>query len=128
MFRKDLITAEIDKLAQVLARIMGLKVEGSLAEANQLLAETLETSFKLPNGILAQNDIVAFKNWLNETDLTAEKLDSLSEFLYYELGSSAERNQLIAPKLDLIYQLLIEKHKVVHLVNFHRKQIIQQYL
>jgi len=128
MYRKDLITAEIKRLAQVLARIMGLKLEGDLLKANQLLNETLETSFKLSPTILEDNDIAAFEKWLNETDLPAEKLDSLSEFLYYELGISAERNALIAPRLNLIYKVLAEKHKIVHLVNFHRQEIIQQYL
>jgi len=128
MYRKDLITAEVERLAQVLARIMGLKLEGDLLKANQLLNETLETSFKLSPTILEDNDIAAFEKWLNETDLPAEKLDSLSEFLYYELGISAERNALIAPRLNLIYKVLAEKHKIVHLVNFHRQEIIQQYL
>lgn len=128
MYRKDLITAEIERLAQVLARIMGLKLEGDLLKANQLLNETLETSFKLSPTILEDNDIAAFEKWLNETDLPAKKLDSLSEFLYYELGISAERNALIAPRLNLIYKVLAEKHKIVHLVNFHRQEIIQQYL
>ena len=128
MYRKDLITAEIERLAQVLARIMGLKLEGDLTKANELFNETIENSFKLSPAILEDSDITAFENWLNETDLPAEKLDSLSEFLYYELGISAERNALIAPRLNLIYKVLAEKHKIVHLVNFHRQEIIQQYL
>jgi len=128
MYRRDLITAEIERLAQVLARIMGLKLEGDLASANQLFNETLESSFKLTPAVLENDDIAVFEKWLNETDLPAEKLDSLSEFLYYDLGISAERNTLIAPRLNLIYKVLAEKHKIVHLVNFHRQEIIQQYL
>ncbi len=128
MYRKDLITAEIERLAQVLARIMGLKLEGDLAKANALFNETIENSFKLSPAILEDSDITAFENWLNETDLPAEKLDSLSEFLYYELGISPQRNALVAPRLNLIYKVLAEKHKIVHLVNFHRQEIIQQYL
>lgn len=128
MYRKDLITAEIERLAQVLARIMGLKLEGDLAKANELFKETIENSFKLSPAILEDSDIRAFENWLNETDLPAEKLDSFSEFLYYELGISPQRNALIAPRLNLIYKVLAEKHKIVHLVNFHRQEIIQQYL
>ncbi len=128
MYRKDLITAEIERLAQVLARIMGLKLEGDLAQAGLLFNETITNSFKLPIEILEDSDISNFKKWLAESDLSAEKLDSLSEFLYYELGISSERNALIASRLNLIYKILAEKHKVVHLVNFHRQEIIQQYL
>lgn len=128
MYRRDLLTAEIERLAQVLARIMGLKLEGDLAKAKLLFDETIATSFKLSPTVLENEDVSAFEKWLTETDLPAEKLDSLSEFFYYELGISPERNKLIAPRLNLIYKVLAEKHKIVHLVNFHRQEIIQQYL
>jgi hypothetical protein len=128
MYRRDLITAEIQKLAQVLARIMGLKLEGKLAEANQLFDETIESGFQLPKEILGNKDLVVFENWLNNSNLPPEKLDSLSEFLYYELGVSEDRNQMIAPKLNLVYQYLSDQHKIVHLVNLHRQKTIQQYI
>jgi len=128
MYRRDLITAEIQKLAQVLAKIMGLKLEGKLEEAEQLFKETIKGNFALPLEILEDENSLKFENWLNESDFPPEKLDSLSEFLYYELGVSNERNKIIAPKLNLIYQTLANKHKIVHLVNMHRQNIIQQYL
>ncbi|WP_461790038.1 hypothetical protein [Pedobacter sp.] len=128
MYRRDLITAEIERLAQVLARIMGLKLDGDFAKASDLFNETMAQSFLLPSTILDNQNLDAFKNWLTKSNLSAEKLDSLSEFLFYELGTNAERNQIIAPKLNLIYQVLAEQHKIVHLVNFHRQEIIQQYL
>lgn len=128
MYRKDLITAEIEKLAQVLARIMGLKVELKLAEATLLFEQTMENSFGLPSSILTNPSLASFEAWLNESELPAEKLDSLSEFLYYELGISDEKNRIVAPKLNLIYEQLSNKHKIVHLVNLHRQKTIQQYL
>jgi len=128
MYRKDLITAEIQKLAEVLARIMGLKLEGKFKEAQSLFNESMEKSFALPVNLLEGADLAAFEKWLNESDLAPEKLDSLSEFLYYELGISAERNLIIAPKLNLVYQFLSDRHKIVHLINLHRQKTIQQYL
>ncbi|WP_316785476.1 hypothetical protein [Pedobacter frigiditerrae] len=128
MYRRDLITAEIEKLAQVLARIMGLKLELKLDEAELLFNETMLNSFSLSNSILYNKDNSSFEKWLNESDLPAEKLDSLSEFLYYQLSTSIEQNQIIAPKLNQIYEHLSNKHKIVHLVNMHRQKIIQQYL
>jgi len=128
VYRKDLITAEIQKLAEVLAKIMGLKLEGKFAEAQNIFDETTANAFSLPKEILENQDVTAFNIWLEASELSAEKLDSLSEFLYYELGLSEERNKIIAPKLNLIYKLLSDKHKIVHLVNFHRQNNIQQYL
>lgn len=128
MYRKDLITAEIERLAQVLAKIMGLKLALKLDEAESLFQQTLEDSFGLPPLVLSNPDLASFEDWLNTNELSAEKLDSLSEFLYYELGLSESKNQLIAPKLNCIYNVLSDKHKIVHLVNLHRQKIIQQYL
>lgn len=128
MYKRDLITAEIERLAQVLARIMGLKLELKLTEAEVLFQQTLEDSFGLSEYVLSNSDISLFENWLSTTELSAEKLDSLSEFLYYELGLSESKNKLIAPKLDQIYNELANKHKIVHLVNLHRQKTIQQYL
>lgn len=128
MYRRDLITAEIQKLAQVLARIMGLKLEGKLAEASLIFDETMQSGFQLPKETLESEDLAVFEKWLKDDNLSPEKLDSLSEFLYYEMGISEERNKLIAPKLNLVYQHLSDQHKIVHLVNLHRQKTIQQYI
>lgn len=128
MFRKDLITAEIQKLAEVLAKIMGLKLEGKFDEAQSIFNEAMNNAFLLPTEILEDEDSSKFEDWINNSNLPADKLDSLSEFLYYELGVSEVRNKLIAPKLNKIYQVLADKHKIVHLVNFHRQNNIQQYI
>ncbi len=128
MYRRDLITAEIERLAQVLARIMGLKLDSKLAEAEVLFNQTLKESFGLSEEMLSGSDLAAFEDWLITSPLSAEKLDSLSEFLYYELGQSEARNKVIAPKLERIYNELSNNHKIVHLVNLHRQKTIQQYL
>ncbi len=128
MIRKDLLSAEIEKLALVLAKIMGLKLEGKLKEAEQIFNQTLKEYFHLDPEILNSYNLEEFQDWLMQTDLGPEKLDSLSEYLFYELGLSPERNAQIAAKLDLLYQELADKHKVVHLVNFHRQEILKQYL
>jgi hypothetical protein len=128
MYRKDLITAEIEKLAQILAKIMGLKLEGKLEEADQIFTATMLQNFGLQTHLLFEAEISIFEKWLQETNLSADKLDSLSEFLYYELGLSHERNQKIAPRLNLIYDQLSNQHKIVHLINLHRQKTIEQYL
>jgi hypothetical protein len=128
MYKKDLITAEIEKLAQVLAKIKDLNVALKLEDAEKLFDDTMINSFGLASEIFKNANLPLFKNWLTESNLSAEKLDSLSEFLYYELGLNSSKNQIIAPKLNMIYEQLAIKHKIVHLVNLHRQQTIQQYL
>ena len=130
MYRKDLITSEIERLAQVLARIMGLKVELKLKEAELLFEETLLSGFGLTKSLLLAIDNEPFSTWLKQADLAPEKLNTLTDFLFSELDF--ERNpiisQLYAQKLNLIYQFLVDRHQIVHLINMGRQKYIQQYI
>ncbi|MES2417011.1 MAG: hypothetical protein V4541_02425 [Bacteroidota bacterium] len=130
MYKKDLITAEIEKLAQVLAKIMGLKIELRLAAAENLFNETLLTAFGLERSLLENNDVEGFSNWLKTANLNAEKLNSLSDFLFSELDF--DNNPIIslqfAQKLNIIYQQLVNQYQIVHLINLGRQKYIQQYL
>jgi hypothetical protein len=130
MYKRDLITAEIEKLAQVLARIMGLKVELRLKEAEDLFNETLLNSFGLERNLLLDSDTTPFSAWLESSNLNAEQLNSLGDFLFSDLDF--EQNpinaQLFAQKLNLVYQCLADKHQTVHLINMGRQKYIQQYI
>lgn len=130
MYRKDLITAEIERLAQVLARIMGLKVELRLKEAEIIFDETLLAGFGLPKSLLLDVDVEPFLAWLEQANLAPEKLNTLTDFLFSELDF--ERNPIIsqfyAQKLNLIYQFLVDRHQIVHLINMGRQKYIQQYI
>lgn len=130
MYRKDLITAEIEKLAQVLAKIIGLKVELKFKEAEELLDETLSSSFGLEKSLLLEIDIEPFSNWLKNSNLNAEKLNALSDFLFSELDFDQNpiNSQLFAQKLNLVYQCLIDKHQTVHLINMGRQKYIEQFI
>jgi len=130
MYRKDLITSEIEKLAQVLARIIGLKTELKLKEAEDLLNETLQSSFGLDKSLLFDIDIQPFSDWLNSANLSAEKLNSLTDFLFSDLDFEQNpiNSQLLAQKLNLVYQFLSDKHQIVHLINLGRQKYIQQYI
>lgn len=130
MYKRDLITAEIQKLAQVLAKILGLKVELKLKEAEDLFNETLLNSFGLDRGLLLNNEIEGFSAWLENAKLNAEQLNSLGDFLFSELDFEQKPiiSQLFAQKLNLIYQCLVDKHQTVHLINMGRQKYIEQYI
>jgi hypothetical protein len=130
MYRKDLITAEIEKLAQVLARIMGLKVELKLDEAQKLFEETLLNHFGLDVNLLVEPNTIAFIEWLKISNHNAEKLNSLGDFLFGELDFEKQPllSQLYAQKLNLVYQYLADELHTVHLINLGRQKYIQQYI
>lgn len=130
MYRRDLITAEIEKLAQVLARIIGLKQDGDFVASDELLQQTLASSFGLKPETLYASEPDAFGLWLEQSDWPAEKLDMLGQFLFNEIDPNGEplANKLLATRLVLVYQTLASKHHMVHLANLKRQDSIQQYL
>ena len=130
MYKRDLITAEIEKLAQVLARILGLRVELKLDEADNLFASTLANSFGLDVPVLYDTDLTSFKDWLIAQDLPADKLDMLTEFLFHQLDAQDEDglNNVLAQKLMFIYETLAQKFHIVHLKHLDRQNIIKRYI
>jgi hypothetical protein len=130
MYRKDLITAEIQKLAQVLARIMGLKLEGKLEEAEDLFRESLLKDFGITEEQLFSKQDDDFEALLTGSAFPAEKLEMLSQFLYAEFDPSqpSDKNEALAEKLNLIYQTLEVKHRIVSMTNLDRQKKVQQFL
>ncbi len=130
MYKRDLITTEIEKLAQVLAKILGLKAELKLKEAEDLFNETLFNAFGLERASLLNIDMTPFSTWLESSNLNAEQLNTLGDFLYSELDFEQNpiNSALIAQKLNLIYHCLADKHQIVHLINLGRQKYIQQYI
>jgi len=130
MLRRDLITAEIQKLAQVLARIMGLKLEGKLTEADDLLMESLVNNFGITPVELFSSNSSEFEARLTEKEFPAEKLEMLSQFLYSQFDPSVinPRNDSFAEKLYLIYYLLETKHHIINMTNLDRQKLVDKYL
>lgn len=130
MYRRDLILAEIQKLAQVLARIMGLKLEGKIIEAEDLFAESLQKDFQMSLADLFSNDAEAFETSLIQHTYTAEKLDMLSQFIYEQYNTMVDdiQKQALAEKLLIIYQALASKYHIVNMTNLDRQKNVLQYL
>ncbi|SEA82282.1 hypothetical protein [Pedobacter hartonius] len=121
--------AEIQKLAQALAKLMGLKLEGKLEEADRGIEEMLEHEFGILLTDLLNCSPADFEVFLHQKDFPAEKLDMLSQLLYLKFDKNLTREHtLLAEKLQLIYQTLEVKHHVVNMINLGRQKSIAQYL
>jgi hypothetical protein len=130
MYRRDLLTAEIQKLAQALARIMGLKEQGKLEEAELGIDEMLENDFGILFSDLLDASPADFSLFLSDKDFPSEKLDMFSQVLYLKFDPAIADGQqtAVAQKLQLIYQLLETKYHVVNMINIGRQKSIQQYI
>jgi hypothetical protein len=130
MYRKDLITAEIEKLAQILAKIMGLKCELKLEESAILFSETLKQHFNLNSDLLNSEHEQDFINWLAAEKLDPQKLNALSDYLYSQLDFENEplQSKQFAKRLIHVYRTLVDEHQIVHLINLGRQKLIEQHL
>jgi len=129
MYKRDLITAEIQKLSQALTRILGLKEQGKL-EADHGLDEILENDFGILYSDLLASGTDDFNLFLTEKNFPADKLDMFSQFLYlkFNVAETSANNLSVALKLELIYDLLEMKHHVINMINLGRQKTIQQYI
>ena len=120
----------MQKLAQALARIMGLKEQGKTEEAENGLNEIFEQEFGILFSDLLNSNLSDFEGFLHDKDFPAEKLDLFSQFLYqtFNTGKPAAHDLTIAHKLQLVYQLLEVKHHIINMINLDRQKTIQQHI
>jgi hypothetical protein len=130
MYRRDLLTAEIQRLGQALARIMGLKHQGKTQEAENGLDEIIANEFGILYNDLIASDSADFEAFLTDKNFPADKLDLFSQFLYLKFNPSIKdtATQSLAEKLQLIYSTLEVKHHIINMINLDRQKTIQQYI
>ena len=130
MLRKDFFLAEMERLAQVIARIIGLRLEGKLEEANKLVEESLIKDFELdlPNVInLSDED---FQSLLNDKKYPQQKLNLLSQLLFEESRISKETAKTISilKKVLLVFNSLEKEHHTQSLDNINKRATIEKFI
>ena len=130
MFRKDFITSEIQKLAQVLARIIGLKKEGEIEEAHKAIVEALQESFHFNEHFLNTCSAGEFKDLLDDRKYPEEKLSILAQLLF-ESAHPFEDVPEIHNHLHLVLVAFSKLEKDFHtqsLDNLAKRQMIDKFL
>lgn len=130
MIRRDFLQAEIDKLAQALARIIGLKKASNNSEADDLIDKTLNQSFDMDLEEIIKADPNQLKQLLAAKNYPTEKLDLFGKFLL-ESVSPFQHNPETITVLNhvlFIYQLLEKEHHTQSFENLNQQQIILQFL
>lgn len=130
MLRRDFLQAEIQKLAQVLARIIGLKKEGKYLEAENLTKEIILDAFALEVDDLPALSDPEFEKQVLEKDLPAEKLDKLAGILFEAVQpfEDSERTKNMLKKVLLIFSILEHKFHQQSLENLNRQVWINKFL
>ncbi len=130
MIRRDFLQAEIAKLAQALAKILGLKEAGKKQEVIFAINKSLLEDFdlKLDDLLLLNSD--QFKQLLAAKNYPSQKLDLLSQFLWESISPFQPKPEtfFIINHILIIYQLLEQEHHTQSLENLNRQQILTKYL
>jgi hypothetical protein len=130
MIRKDFIDAEIAKLNQVIARIIGLKDDGNLDEAWKLSGETLLETFRLDRETLESGSIEGFGENIKNAGYSAEHLNALAQLLFENAHPFQETEEHInmVRKTALVLNLLETEHHQQSLENLSRRKMIDNFL
>lgn len=130
MIRRDFLQAEIEKLAQTLAKIMGLKEASQNQEAEDLLDKTLNQSFNLDLKEIQEADPQQLKQLLLDRNFPAEKLDLLSKFLVESVRSFQHNPEtvIVLNHVLIIYQFLAQQHHTQSFENMNQERVILQFL
>ena len=130
MIRKDFIEAEIQKLAQVIAKIIGLKDQGNLDEAIEVSQQTLYENFGFDKKLLEQGSVEEFEILLKSRNYSPEKLYALVQLLFESSYPFQDTEECVAimHKVALVLNLLETEHHQQSLENLSRREMIDKFL
>lgn len=130
MIRRDFLQAEIAKLAQALAKILGLKEAGKKQEAVFAANKSLLEDFDLEIDKLLLLDDDQFKQLLNTKNYPAQKLNMLSQFLLENASPFEAKSETFTTLNHIltIYNKLEQEHRTQSLENLNQQQNIVQFL
>jgi hypothetical protein len=131
MLRRDFLQAQTQKLAQVLARIVGLKRDGLTEEAEVILEGVLQEDFGLSRGDLENDSAKEFIGTVRTQGYSAEKADLLAQFLFERASPFLREdpaNQRLLEKVLALYDLLETDFHRQSLENLNRRTIIRNFL
>ena len=130
MFRKDLMTTEMQQLAQVLARIFGLKIDGLVLEADEEIGNSLKNDFGLDLVDLENFTAAEFDQYLRKQEFSKDKIEVLSQLLYAKIDSfeNTEQNKDIAERLLQLYDFIEIEHNTSSFEILNRKVKLKQLL
>lgn len=130
MIRKDFIEAEIQKLAQILAKVLRFKNDGNVDDAVDLAYATLSDSFDLSPELLHNTSVEEFQLVLKSRGYSAEKLTMLSQFLFESVYPFQETDETFAilHKTAAVINLLESEYHQQSFENISRRELIDKFL
>jgi len=129
MFQQDFMLNEARKFAELLARLMGLKVDGKYEEYNDQFNELLQKEYDTELEKLLALSEDDFVDTLKQANYSTEKLNALSQLLYVfaQPFKADEETVLILKKVLCIFDLLENEHHYQSFENIDKRKTIYHY-
>jgi len=131
MYQKDFILNEAERLARLIAKLLGLKSQAMHEEeAEQLYAHALVDEFGLTREELLSSTPESFKQWLQYKNFNATKLDALAQMIYHDQDFLAADTETLTQlqKVLIIIDMLEQEHHQQSFNNLSKRNLIQQYI
>jgi transcriptional regulator with XRE-family HTH domain len=130
MYKKDYILNEAEKLALVIAKLMGLKAEDKADEFIHLADSTLRNEYNISLEELLELTIEDFKLKLEKENNSADKLDALAQLLYVfnEPFSVNPETLQVLQKVIIIFDLLEQKYHLQSFENITKRNLMNQFI
>ena len=127
---RDILVDGIEKLALVLAKLMGFKKAGKANEFTQLAENTMLKEYDISVSELLGITLNEFEAWLSKENHNADKLDVLAQLLYLnsEPFTVSIETRLALQKTLFIFDLLEQKHHRQSFENINKRNRIYQFL
>ena len=127
---RDYILNEIEKLALVIARLMGLKTAGKDDEFIHLADSTLLHEYNIHLEELLELTTEGFERILEKENYSADKLDALAQllFLHSEPFVANPETLLSLQKVLIIFDQLEQKHHRQSFENINKRNRIYEFM
>ena len=129
MFQHDLLLNEVRKFAEMLARLIGLKASGEIAECNQQAENLLQNEYDTSVELLTNLPEEDFRVQLQKLNYSKEKLNALGQLLYVfaePFNDDVETASLLK-KVLIIFDVLEQQYHFQTFDNIARQHNIREY-
>jgi len=126
---QDYLMSETSKFARLLAKLIGLKVDGDYEEYTKQFDIILHDEYHIELGLLLDLTKEAFKAHVLNAGYSPEKINALSQMLYVfaEPFTYSDDTQLILKKVLILFDILGEKGHFDSFENIEKRNAIYRY-
>lgn len=130
MLKRDSLTAQMQQLSQVLAKVKHLIIEDNEPEAYRLTLSVFQDYFHLSEAELRLQSEEEFVTFLQDRGFVAEELNMLAYFIdeYAGLQEEFPQQLLLYQKLIRLFDFLEREWQYISFDHLARKTVLEEQL